>query len=73
MGEWRRTDQNYTQRVAHLKTGGGLNGSTVLVYATNVFDDGSADILSGGSHSDWFFAANPGDTLLDRLASETLN
>ncbi len=72
MAEWTRTDADYTTRVNHLRSGGGLNGTSVL-NATTVIDDSSVDALLGGLGSDWFFAHLVGgtkDTLTDRLAAE---
>jgi hypothetical protein len=71
LAEWRRTDQTYAQRVAHLKTGGGLNGANLL-DTTTLLDDGLADTLTGGLNLDWFFAQNP-DTITDLAAGETVN
>lgn len=56
--EWARTDILYPAIVAHLQTGGGLNGTNVL-DVTTVHDDGVADSLTGGAALDWFFATVP--------------
>jgi Ca2+-binding RTX toxin-like protein len=70
--EWERTDKNYTYRVLHIKQGGGLNGS-VKLNASNVFSSaGAKDTLTGGSGTDLFFAAVPGDVLTDRASGETV-
>jgi Ca2+-binding RTX toxin-like protein len=66
LAEWRRTDQTYAQRVAHLRTGGGLNGANLLNSAT-MLDDAFINSLTGGLNLDWFFAKQPGDTLTDRV------
>jgi len=62
MAEWGRTDlpgtalQQYQTRVAHLASGGRLNG-TWFLNATTVHDDGVADTLTGSTIAfDWFFA-----------------
>jgi Ca2+-binding RTX toxin-like protein len=44
---------SYTDRVAHLTTGGGLNGTVVLSAAT-VTNDVVKDALTGGQGFDWF-------------------
>jgi hypothetical protein len=56
--EWSRTDRTYSQRVANLQNGGGLNGSYKLKSDganRTVFDDGTRDRLIGGTGRDWFF------------------
>jgi hypothetical protein len=61
MAEWTRTDlrgtplQIYQEKVNHLLSGGGLNGTYVVNTAT-VHDDGVADVLSAGTGQDWFLA-----------------
>ena len=73
MSEWSRTDQNYTQRINHLKTSsGGKNGSILLKSGTVQNDSGAADQLTCGTDLDWFFSSL-NDGLLDRLASEILS
>jgi hypothetical protein len=72
LAEWRRTDLAYAQRVAHLKTGGGLNGANLL-DATTLLDDAFTNTLTGGLNLDWYFAKQPGDTLIDLAAGETVN
>lgn len=53
--EWRSAG-DYLARIAHITTGGGLNGATLLT-AAKVQDDMIADTLSGGPDTrDWFFA-----------------
>jgi hypothetical protein len=59
----------YADRVAHLKTGGGLNGTTVLGPAT-VTDD-AKDKLAGGKGLDWFVAGT-GDGLDLKVGEEKL-
>jgi CSLREA domain-containing protein len=70
MAEWTRTDQNYDQRVSHLRDGGGNNGSVVLVAegsGATVFDDGVEDRLTGNQGRDWFFANLSGSGVLDKI------
>jgi Ca2+-binding RTX toxin-like protein len=55
MTEWKRLDQNYHQRVAHLRNGGGLNG-IIRLNSSSVFNDQSIDVLSGETGTDWFWA-----------------
>ncbi|WP_020472909.1 DUF4394 domain-containing protein [Zavarzinella formosa] len=67
--EWVRTDETYAQRLAHLRLGGGLNGTAVL-DSTSVFTDEAVDKLTGGAGTDWFFAnisIPPIDILTDRV------
>jgi Ca2+-binding RTX toxin-like protein len=54
MREWIRTDLDSSQRIAHLKNGGGFNG-TNLLNASTVLDDSAADTLTGGQGLNWFF------------------
>ena len=64
LAEWQRTDKTYAQRIADLKHGGGLNGTTKLIWGTTVHDDDGADTLTGGPGLDWFFAnLGPGGVL----------
>ncbi len=59
--EWMRLDQNYSQRIQHLRQGNGLNAPHVLNTRT-VLQDAHVDQLFGGSDQDWFWADN-GDVL----------
>ena len=75
LAEWKRADATYTQRVANLRTGGGLTGGVRLTAAT-VLDDGYRDLLRGGAGADWFWSRlAPGvvDALQDREANEAVN
>jgi Ca2+-binding RTX toxin-like protein len=57
MAEWTRTDLSYADRVAHLQgASGGHNQGCVLTTAgaATVYDDGAADVLTGGAGADWF-------------------
>ncbi len=69
--EWTRTDETVAQRVAHLRYGGGFNGSHVLNSST--ISEGSAqDTLTGGTGADWFLYG-AADTLLNQHAIDWLN
>ena len=57
--EWRRMDLDYQTRLQHVsgQVAGGLNGANALRAAGSgrtVFDDASADTLTGGNGLDWF-------------------
>jgi hypothetical protein len=79
LSEWKRTDKTYSQRIADLRNGGGLNGAIRLIAGTTVHDDGAGDTLTGGAGLDWFFAnLGPGgvvDHITDRNngGGETVN
>jgi Ca2+-binding RTX toxin-like protein len=65
MAEW-TSSRSYADRVANLRglgTGLRINGDYFLKTSgpdATVFDDGSADILTGGAGLDWFFAGIAG-------------
>lgn len=61
MAEWTRTDASYADRVTHLLTGGGLNGSTLLNRQTYTADP-SANTLRGNAGLDLFFGSLARDT-----------
>src|SRR5262249_39933570 len=73
MDEWTRTDldvlgpqESYRTRINHLLSGSGLNGDYVLKSSNGrgtVFDDGFADVLTGGEGLDWFFGDKKQDTI----------
>jgi Ca2+-binding RTX toxin-like protein len=69
--EWAR-DAGYDERVANLMSGVGEDGS-IRLDATTVFDDGEADVLTGGDGQDWFFANLDQDVLADRLDTELVS
>ncbi|MCI0458775.1 MAG: M10 family metallopeptidase C-terminal domain-containing protein [Gemmataceae bacterium] len=71
MAEWTRTDQTYSQRIGHLVSGGGRNGSTLL-NTSKVTDDGVRDTFMGGSELDWFFVGAV-DSLSDWVSGERKN
>jgi Ca2+-binding RTX toxin-like protein len=78
LAEW-TSGRSYAARVANLTgTGTGsdfasrLNGCYFLrvtdqLATTTVFDDGAADVLTGTSGSDWFFANLSGGGVLDKI------
>jgi Ca2+-binding RTX toxin-like protein len=73
MAEWTRADLGYAARVANLKNGGGLNGTTKLA-AGNLVDDAIADLmLAGAGGNDWFLVKTPPDTIADLAAGEIVN
>src|SRR5262249_40276806 len=51
MREWTRADASYATRIGHLKSGGGLNGATLL-NVSKVVDDAIADLMTGGAGMD---------------------
>jgi hypothetical protein len=66
--EWQRTDKNYAQRIAELRSGGGFNGQNKLILGTTVLDNDGVSKLTGGPGLDWFFADLGGgvtDTITD--------
>jgi parallel beta-helix repeat protein len=74
LAEWNRTDEDYATRVANIQgTGSGgtfsgrLNGSTFLQANATVIDDGAADVLTGNSGQDWFWANFKGSGVLDKI------
>jgi Ca2+-binding RTX toxin-like protein len=80
LAEW-STSRSYTPRVANIKgtgTGPRANGNYFLKAAgsdATVFDDGAADVLTGSSGRDWFFANRSGgvlDVLTDRANNQLL-
>lgn len=68
LAEW-ASARDYATRVANLRgegTGPRLNGSYVLRSDgpnRTVFDDGAADVLTGGAGRDWFFVNRSGAVL----------
>jgi hypothetical protein len=56
MGEWRRKDQPYAQRVQDLRTGVPVSAGVVAqLTTTTVLDDGVADKIAGQGGDDWFW------------------
>jgi hypothetical protein len=73
LAEWQRTDETYAQRIANIKTGGGLNMTNDLVYGTTVKDPGASDTLTGGSGGmNWYFKGAH-DTITDLQSGEQVN
>jgi uncharacterized delta-60 repeat protein len=73
LAEWNGPG-TYSQRVSNLQSGAGVN-LIVSGAGTNVFDDGSIDLLVGGAASDWFLVNFDGsiitrDIILDKAGSE---
>ncbi len=62
MQEWTSTN-DYATRVSHLRSGN--YAGAVKLNLTTVPDDGTADLLAGGTGQDWFFQYLA-DTLTDR-------
>jgi hypothetical protein len=68
LAEW-TSARSYADRVANLRGSGSgplANGGTFLKVSgpdVTVFDDGAADVLSGASGTDWFFAHRSGGVL----------
>jgi VCBS repeat-containing protein len=61
MAEWLAAT-DYTTRVNHLRSGGGLNGNFLLNENTS-FLDNDEDQLIGGSGMDWFLASEDEDSI----------
>jgi Ca2+-binding RTX toxin-like protein len=59
--EWTRNEADYTTRVSHLLSGGGLNDPYLLAANTLSDDAGAIDQLFGEGDADWFLV-NLGDT-----------
>ncbi len=72
MKEWTRTDRPYAQRVADLRSGGGLNGG-VLLNAQTVFSDTDPDLLVGGPGLDWFLLDPQRDRIADLSGGEIVD
>jgi hypothetical protein len=56
LDEWDRTDLSFGQRMAHLQSGGGLNGSNVLTLTT-VGANSKVDTIVGGPGQTWIMAS----------------
>ena len=66
LAEWQRIDVAYKDRITNLRTGVGPGGKYNLVLkpdaksnGTVVLDDHAADVLTGGTGGDWFWAKVP--------------
>ncbi len=71
LDEWQSAN-SYLTRIAHIKSGGGLNGTNTLVFGVTVHDDGSTNTLTGGAGMDWFFEGTK-DTITDLASGEVVN
>ena len=71
LAEWISANA-YGTRVAHLRSGGGLNGSYKLTYGTTVKSDGSIDHSTGSGGLDWFLASS-NDVVTDLAVNELVN
>lgn len=60
----------YTNRIQHLRFGGGKNGTTLL-NALTVLDDASVDHLFGNNGRDWFMLNHDGGGVLDTSDRKT--
>ena len=67
--EWTRPDAVYSERIAHLISGGGLNGDYVI-NASTVGNDSVGDIVAGSAGLDWF-VVSPSDVMTDKVGTET--
>jgi hypothetical protein len=65
LAEW-GSGRTYGQRVADLRSGS-IPGNYRLFWGATVFDDGTADRLTGGPGLDWFFANLGPGGLLDQI------
>ncbi len=77
MAEW-RSNQTYQARINYLRNGGGfnaLNGTFITLTATTVFDDAAADLLTGSTEQDWFWATltGPNKDRTDGSRTEQVN
>ena len=72
LAEWRSTG-SYATRIAHLKNGGGLNGSVELNLGTTVIDDLAANVLTGAAGGkNWYFKGTK-DTITNLKSGEQVN
>src|SRR5262245_9271015 len=68
-GVWVDPTKTYAQRVAALQSASTLPGS-IRLDATTVFDDTSADVLTGGAGQDWFLFDPTLDNATDKGSNE---
>ncbi len=76
LAEWTR-DLSYSDRVAHLRDGGGLSGLIRINDAT-AHDDNAYDVLTGDQGRDWFLynqdqSGSVKDKITDLASSEIAN
>ncbi|VTR94201.1 cadherin-related protein : Uncharacterized protein OS=Cylindrospermopsis raciborskii CS-505 GN=CRC_01020 PE=3 SV=1: MAM: Lectin_C: Lectin_C: PKD [Gemmata massiliana] len=69
-GVWVDPTKNYAQRVAALQLAGTIGG--IRLAPDTVFDDDSADRLTGAAGRDWFLFAPTRDDVTDDAANESL-
>jgi autotransporter-associated beta strand protein len=62
MTEWLRTDLSFSQRLSLIQNGGDPN-EPYLLNSSSVFDDGGADVLTGGAGRNWFFVHKTNDVI----------
>ena len=72
LAEWQRSDEDYPTRIMNLRTGVGPGGYH-LVLGETVFDDGAADVLTGGAGRDWYWANLAQDAIIDQAIDELVN
>ena len=68
MSEFARTDEDFLTRLTHLLSGDGVNDPAYLNPDT-VIDDDSANVLTGGTGANWFFAPRRQGRHLAQLAA----
>ena len=71
LAEWTSAN-SYAVRVAHLRSGGGLNGAYMLTYGTTVKSDSAVDQSTGSAGQDWFLKS-PNDVITDLAINELVN
>jgi hypothetical protein len=69
LAEWQSTTDSYATRVAQIRAGTGV---PLLAFGLTVFDDGVANVLTGGDGTDWFFQGSH-DAITDQSAGEQVN
>jgi hypothetical protein len=70
LGEW--SDGKFARRVRNIRSGGG-DVHVFKLGAKALFDDGVADLLTGGSGRDWFFYNRSGGGVLDTVTDGSWN
>jgi Ca2+-binding RTX toxin-like protein len=66
LGVWADPNRGYWERVGVIKDTGVGPGNAVKLSAATVSDEGAADVLTGTSGQDWFFANLSGDGTRDK-------
>src|SRR5262245_4150981 len=67
LGVWVDPNRAYSDRVSAIRDTGVGPNSGVKLGAATVSDDGAADVLTGKSGTDWFFANISGGGILDKI------